>query len=60
MQFERNRSNDYYDEQLYSIDEQICALLKKRHELSNKKPGCPPDEVVSIIYVRQYENASVV
>ena len=47
MQFERNRSNDYYDEQLYSIDEQICALLKKRHELSNKKPGCPPDEVVS-------------
>lgn len=27
------RSTSHYDEQLYPIDEQICALLKQRKDL---------------------------
>lgn len=41
------RSSNNYDEQLFSIDEQICTLLKKRKELSIDHPGFPPDEVLS-------------
>lgn len=33
---------DYYDERLLPIDEQICALFKKRKDISEKNPGFPP------------------
>ncbi|KOO52008.1 hypothetical protein [Viridibacillus arvi] len=42
----KRSSNNYY-EQLFSIDEQICTLLKQRKELSIDHPGFPPDEVLS-------------
>lgn len=41
------RSSNHYDEQLFSIDEQICTLLKQRKELSIDHPGFPPEEVLS-------------
>ncbi|QED46993.1 hypothetical protein [Cytobacillus dafuensis] len=41
------RPTDHYDKQLYQVDEQICALLKQRKELSNNNPGFPPDDVIS-------------
>ncbi|MFD0050943.1 hypothetical protein ACFVHQ_16655 [Actinomycetes bacterium NPDC127524] len=31
----------YYDESIIKIDEQTCALLKKRREQSNSNPGIP-------------------
>lgn len=37
----------YYDQQLLTIDEQLCALLKQRKELSNNNPGVPPLETIS-------------
>lgn len=40
------RPNVHYDESLFEIDEQICALLKKRKDLSNN-PGLPKDEMIS-------------
>lgn len=45
MPFER--PTDYYDDRIFSIDEQICALLKKRREASNNNPGFPPPENIS-------------
>ena len=45
MPFER--PTNHYDERILSIDEQICALLKQRKELSNNNPGFPPDDVIS-------------
>ncbi|MFY0518584.1 hypothetical protein [Lysinibacillus sp. UGB7] len=39
---------DHYDEQLLTIDEQICALIQQRRNLSNNNPGLPPDEAMSI------------
>ncbi|WP_342670987.1 hypothetical protein [Peribacillus loiseleuriae] len=45
MPFER--PTDYYDERIFSIDEQICSLLKQRKELSNNNPGFPPLENIS-------------
>lgn len=41
------RPTDYYDKQLHQVDEQICALLKQRKELSKNNPGFPPDDVIS-------------
>ncbi|WP_010676674.1 hypothetical protein [Bacillus timonensis] len=41
------RPNVHYDERLFEIDEQICALLKKRKDLSNDNPGFPKDEMIS-------------
>ncbi|MEK3981744.1 hypothetical protein MKY37_22315 [Psychrobacillus sp. FSL K6-2836] len=38
---------DYYDQQLSTIDEQLCALLKQRKELSNNNPGVPPIESIT-------------
>ncbi|OIK14626.1 hypothetical protein [Bacillus sp. MUM 13] len=34
-------SAKYYDESIIKIDEQICALLKRRREQSNSNPGFP-------------------
>lgn len=45
MPFER--STNHYDEHLLPIDEQICALLKKRKDLSNNNPGFPSDDTIS-------------
>lgn len=45
MSFER--PTDHYDERILTIDEQICALLKRRKELSNNDPGFPPLEYIS-------------
>jgi len=40
------RPTDHYDKQLLHIDEQICALLRQRKNLSNN-PGIPSDDVIS-------------
>lgn len=45
MPFER--PTEHYDEHLITIDEQICALLKQRKELSGNNPGFPPFEYIS-------------
>lgn len=37
----------HYDDQLYTVDEKICALLKERKELSNHNQSFPPDEVIA-------------
>lgn len=39
------RPTDKYDERLFSIDEQLCALLKKRKDTSNN-PGFPTEEAI--------------
>ncbi|SFE41011.1 hypothetical protein SAMN05216378_3023 [Paenibacillus catalpae] len=36
------RPTDHYDARLFKIDEQICALLEERREISNHNPGYPP------------------
>lgn len=46
MPFER--PTEHYDERLTAIDEQICALLKQRKDLSNNNPGFPFPELISI------------
>ncbi|MFJ7685235.1 hypothetical protein [Peribacillus butanolivorans] len=38
---------DHYDEKVFSIDEQLCALLKQRKEISNNDPGFPPHKNIS-------------
>ncbi|KAB8133635.1 hypothetical protein F9U64_12085 [Gracilibacillus oryzae] len=38
---------DHYEEQLESIDEQICKLIKQRKELSDNNPGFPTKELMS-------------
>jgi hypothetical protein len=45
MPFER--PTEHYDEQLISIDEQICALLKQRKDISNNNPGFPPLQYIT-------------
>lgn len=45
MPFER--PTNYYDKRLLAVDEEICALLKRRKELSNENPGFPPDDAIS-------------
>lgn len=46
MPFER--PTEHYDERISSIDEQICALLKQRKDISNNNPGFPFPEFISI------------
>ncbi|MEG0440262.1 MAG: hypothetical protein RR587_13595 [Solibacillus sp.] len=41
------RPTDKYDERLFSIDEQICEMLKKRKDISNNYSGFPPKEVIA-------------
>ncbi|MCM3628737.1 hypothetical protein M3194_15440 [Paenibacillus glycanilyticus] len=36
------RPTDHYDARLFKIDEQLCALLQERREISNHNPGYPP------------------
>jgi hypothetical protein len=45
MPFER--PTEHYDDRVFSIDEEICALMKKRREVSNHNPGFPPPEYIS-------------
>jgi hypothetical protein len=45
MPFER--PTDHYDESLLPIDEQICALIRQRKEVSNNHPGFPPQKNIS-------------
>lgn len=45
MPFER--PVEYYSERLLPIDEQICALLKQRKDISSNNPGFPPLETIS-------------
>lgn len=42
-----SRPTDHYDKKLHQVDEQICAILKQRKELSNNNPGFPPYDVIS-------------
>ncbi|WP_077619536.1 hypothetical protein [Bacillus sinesaloumensis] len=41
------RPEVHYEERLLEVDEQICALLKKRKELSNDNPGLPKEDIIS-------------
>lgn len=41
------RQTEYYDERISSIDEQICALIKQRREVSDNNPGFPPPDYIS-------------
>jgi hypothetical protein len=41
------RPTEHYDERLLELDEQLCALLKQRMDLSGRNPGFPPDERIS-------------
>jgi hypothetical protein len=52
MPFER--PTDHYDERLFEIDEQLCALLKQRKEISHNNPGFPPFESISN-WARKFE-----
>jgi hypothetical protein len=36
-----------YDENLLEVDEQICALLKRRKEISNQDSSNPPEETIA-------------
>lgn len=45
MPFER--PTDYYDKRISTIDEELCALLKKRKDVSNNNPGYPTFELIS-------------
>lgn len=45
MPFER--PTDHYDERILSIDEQICALLKERKDVSSNNPGFPPTDQIA-------------
>lgn len=38
---------EHYDEQLETIDEQICDLFKQRKDLSNNNPGFPTKSLIS-------------
>ncbi|MCY0902631.1 MAG: hypothetical protein OWU32_10675, partial [Firmicutes bacterium] len=52
MRFER--PTDHYDEGIVAIDEQICALIKKRKDISNNNPGYPPFELLAK-WAKQFE-----
>ncbi|MCM3757527.1 hypothetical protein M3197_08495 [Sporosarcina aquimarina] len=41
------RPTNHYDEQLYLIDEQICALLKQRKDHSKDNLGFPSEDAIS-------------
>ncbi|WP_462408594.1 hypothetical protein [Neobacillus sp. Marseille-QA0830] len=41
------RPTDFYDVRLLPIDEQICALLKKRGDMPDHNPGFPPADSMS-------------
>ncbi|MBP1917488.1 chorismate mutase [Lederbergia galactosidilyticus] len=38
---------DHYDEQIESIDEEICHLIKQRKDLSNNNPGFPTKHLIA-------------
>jgi hypothetical protein len=38
---------EHYNDRIESIDEQICALLKQRKDLSDNDPGFPTKELIS-------------
>lgn len=42
-----DRPTDKYGERLFSIDEQLCELLKKRKDFSTSNSGFPPKEVIA-------------
>lgn len=45
MRFER--PTDHYDASVVAIDEQICALIKQRKDISKNNPGYPPFELIA-------------
>ena len=38
---------EHYDERIAAIDEQICALIQQRKELSNNDPGFPTKQLLT-------------
>lgn len=38
---------EHYDERIEAIDEQICALMKQRKDISSNNPGFPPKILIS-------------
>lgn len=45
---------EYYDDSIESIDEQICALIKQRKDLSNNEPGFPKEQLISA-WAKKYD-----
>lgn len=41
------RPTEHYDERIFNIDEQICALINQRKEISGNNPGFPPFGYIS-------------
>ena len=52
MGFER--PTEHYDKRIETIDEQLCALVKQRKEMSNNNPGFPANERIST-WAREYQ-----
>ncbi|WP_445486627.1 hypothetical protein [Niallia sp. 03133] len=51
----KSEKKDYYDERLLSIDDEICALLKKRKEIGGKQSSMPPARFINI-WAEQYDS----
>lgn len=49
MKNRKPEQNDHCDQQLLPIDEQLCALLKQRKELSNYNPGEPLCDTKTVV-----------
>ncbi|KWW21918.1 MULTISPECIES: hypothetical protein [Peribacillus] len=45
MPFEQ--PTEHYDERISSIDEQLCALVRQRKDISADNPGVPPEDAIS-------------
>jgi AraC-like DNA-binding protein len=43
-----SRPTNHYDENVISIDEQICKLIAERKSVSNNNPGFPPLEQIKL------------
>lgn len=53
MRMQFRAPTEYYCETLITIDEQICAMLKKRKEVSQNNPGFPHLNMISL-WCRKY------
>jgi hypothetical protein len=45
--FPTQAPTDYYCQSLTPVDEQLCALIARRKELSQNNPGFPPEELIT-------------
>jgi hypothetical protein len=47
MRMPFKRPTEHYDERAYTIDEQICGLIRQRKAVSENEPGYPPLEFIA-------------